>query len=220
MSKRWSVFLAAVCIALPAPTLAQGIGIGARVGTLGVGGEAAFGLTDRIVVRGGVGLTPSRFEPSATFDDIDVDLTLPTWYNAGLDLYLNSAIRIGGGMLFKSDDLELLGTFNQPQDIGGTTFTPQELGTLTGVIDSSDSVPYVLLGFGRHTAPGFGLFLDVGVAFLGDPDVRLDAQDGTLSDDPATQSALDQEAEDFEADMRTYLQFWPILSLGLRIGLG
>ena len=219
MSKRMSAsLLVAVCLGLPAPALGQGVGVGARVGTLGLGGEAAVGVTERIVVRGGLGFTP--FEPDATFDEIDVTLTLPTWYNAGVDLYLNGAMRIGGGMLFKADDPELLGEFNQPQDIGGTTYTPQELGTLTGVIDSSDSVPYVLLGFGKHTAPGFGLFLDLGVAFLGEPDVRLDASGGTVSDDPSTQSALDQEAEDFEADMRTYLRFWPILSMGLRIGLG
>lgn len=216
MSLRTFVLLVAA-LGIPAAAAAQGLGIAARVGTLGLGGEAAVALTERVVVRGGLGLTP--FEPTATFDDIDVTLTLPTWYNVGVDLYLNGALRFGGGMLFKADDPELTGTFNAPQDIGGTTFTPAEIGTLRGVIDSSDSVPYVLLGFGKHTAPGIGLFLDLGVAFLGDPDVTLTSEGGTLSDDPSMQSALDQEAQDFEDDMRTYLRFWPILSLGLRIGL-
>ena len=218
MCKRTFVFLVAAGLAGPLAAAAQGFGIGARVGTLGLGGEAAVELTERIVVRGGLGLTP--FEPSATFDDIDVTLTLPTWYNAGVDLYLNGAVRIGGGMLFKADDPELTGTFNQPQDVGGQTFTPAEIGTLKGVIDSSDSVPYVLIGFGRHTSPGVGLFLDLGVAFLGDPEVTLTSEGGTLSNDPTMRSALDQEAQDFEDDMKAYLRYWPILSLGLRIGLG
>lgn len=209
--------LTAAVFALPAIASAQGLGIAGRVGTLGLGGEAALGVGDQLVVRGGMGLIP--FEPSATFDDLEVTLELPTWYNIGVDLYLNGAMRLGGGILFKADDPSLVGNFNSPQDIGGTQFTPQEIGTLTGVIDSSDRVPYVLLGFGKHTAPGVGLFIDLGVAFLGDPQVRLDASGGTLSDDPSTQSALDREAENFEADMRTYLRFWPILSLGLRIGL-
>jgi hypothetical protein len=189
----------------------------ARAGTLGIGGEAAVGITDQLVIRGGLGLTP--FEPRARFDDLLVTLTLPTWYNIGLDLYVNGAMRLGGGVLFKADDPELVGTFNTPPDIGGTTFTSQELGTLTGVIDSPDRVPYVLLGFGKHTAPGIGLFVDVGVAFLGDPSVTLEASGGTLSNDPSTRAALDQEAQNFEDDMRTYLKFWPILSLGLRVGL-
>jgi hypothetical protein len=218
MKKRAFLLLVAACATLHAPSAAQGIGIGARIGTLGLGGEAAIGLGDRLVLRGGVGLMP--IEPSATFDDIEVTLTLPTWYNAGIDVYLNGAMRLGAGMLFKQDDPKLVGTFEGPQDIGGTTYTPQELGTLSGVIDSSDSAPYVLLGFGKHTAPGIGLFLDVGVAFLGDPQVILSSSDGTFSNDPSMQDALDREADDFEADMRTYLRFWPILSLGLRIGLG
>jgi hypothetical protein len=218
MNMRPFVLLVAACAAVPMSVAAQSVGIGGRVGTLGLGGEAAVGLTERFVIRGGMGLTP--FEPSATFDDLDVTLTLPTWYNVGVDLYLNGAIRLGGGVLFKSEDPTLVGEFNAPQDIGGTTFTPDEIGMLTGVIDSSDRVPYALLGFGKHTAPGIGLFLDLGVAFLGEPEVRLDASGGTLSNDPSTQDALDREAESFEADMRTYLRFWPILSLGLRIGLG
>lgn len=218
MKMRTFVLLASAYAAVPASVAAQSVGIAGRIGTLGLGGEAAVSLTDRFVIRGGLGVTP--FEPSATFDDLDVTLTLPTWYNVGVDLYLNGAMRLGGGVLFKSDDPALIGEFNASQDIGGTIFTPEEIGTLRGVIDSSDRVPYALLGFGKHTAPGIGLFLDLGVAFLGKPQVRLYAEDGTLSDDPSTQDALDREADNFEADMRTYLRFWPILSLGLRVGLG
>lgn len=203
--------------AVPTVVSAQGVGFGARVGTLGLGGEAAVALTDRVVVRGGVGFVP--FEPSLTFSDVDVSLDLPTVYNVGLDLYLNSAVRIGGGMLFRSGDPELTGTFNAPQDIGGTTFTPQQLGTLTGVLDSNDRAPYLLIGFGPHTAPGIGLFLDIGFAYLGDAAVSLGADGGTFSDDvDPLRSALDQEAAEFEDDMRSYLKFWPIISLGVRFG--
>jgi hypothetical protein len=152
-----------------------------------------------------------------SFGDLDVSLSVPTVYNLGVDLYLNSAVRLGGGMLFRSKDPEVEGVFDSPQEVGGTTFTPQEIGTLTGVFDSRDSAPYLLIGFGRHTASGVGLFLDVGVAFMGDPTVRLDSSGGTLSDDPAMMDALDDEAAEFEDDMRGYLKVWPILSLGIRV---
>jgi hypothetical protein len=208
------------CGALPSAAAAQAFGIGGRIGTLGVGGELAVELVERVVVRGGVGLTP--LEPTATLDDIEVTLSLPDWYNVGMDFYLNGAIRLGGGLLFKSDEPSLSGEFTTSQDIGGQTFTPQEIGTLTGVFDSRDQVPYVLIGFGKHTAPGFGLFLDLGVAFLGEPDIRLGAEGGTLDPDTNAQfrAALDAEAADFEAEVGTYLKLWPILSVGLRIGLG
>lgn len=219
MKKRWLAFVAVACAAMPDAAAAQTLGIGGRIGTLGVGGEAAAEVTERIVLRGGFGLLP--LEPNATFDDLKVTLSLPNWYNVGVDLYLNGSLRLGGGVVFKSEDLSLAGDFTSPQDIGGTTFTPEELGTLTGVIDSSDRAPYVLIGFGKHTAPGLGLFLDLGVVFLGEPDISLGAEGGSFSDDTdPLRSALDAEAANFEAEMGTYLKLWPILSAGLRIGLG
>lgn len=198
---------------------AQRLGIGARVGTLGLGAEAAIGMSDRVVVRGGVGITP--LEPSMRLSDVDLAFELPTWYHVGIDLYLNGAMRLGGGLLFKGDDPRLTAEFTTDQDLGGQTFTPQEIGTLIGVIDSRDRVPYALIGFGKHTAPGVGLFVDFGVAFLGAPSFRLSTEGGTLADDSGPlRAALDTEAEQFEDDAGTYLEFWPILSLGVRIGVG
>lgn len=214
------VFLATSVALLSAPSLASAqLGIAARAGTLGIGGEAALGLSDRIVVRGGMGIT--TLEVSTTFDDIEVDLELPdSWYNVGVDLYLNGALRLGGGMLFKTDDPTVTGVLDGPVDIGGQTFEPEEIGTLTGRLESDGQAPYLLIGFGKHTSTGFGLSLDIGAAFTGEPDVTLDAQGGTFSDQPELEMRLDQEARNFEEDMKPYLRIWPILSLGLRFGFG
>jgi hypothetical protein len=218
MIKRFLTLPLLLIVLAPSSGWAQGLGLGGRVGTLGLGGELAVGLTDRVVVRGGAGFMP--YDPNFTFSDVGVSLSLPNVYNVGVDLYVNGAVRFGGGILFRSDDPTLRGDFDSPQEIGGTTYTPQELGTLTGVLDSSGRAPYVLVGFGRHTAAGVGLFLDLGLAFTGDPDVRLDAEGGTLSPDSnaSFRSALDREAAAFEADMRGYLKLWPVLSLGVRFG--
>jgi hypothetical protein len=200
------------------PASAQGVGFGARVGTLGLGAEAAVGLGDRVVARGGVGLNP--WDPDISLSEIDVTLELPTWYSAGLDVYLNGALRLGGGVLFKSDDPTLSAVFTQDQEIGGQTFTPQEIGTLVGVIDSRDPVPYALIGFGKHTSPGVGLFIDLGVGFLGEPDFQLDAVGGSLnSQSGPLRDALDTEEQEFEDDAGSYLKLWPILNIGLRIGV-
>lgn len=217
MIRRTLALAIAVLATLPVAGSAQGLGLGPRIGTLGLGAEVALGLTDQIVVRGGVGFVP--WEPTVGLSGVDVTLKAPTVYNVGLDLYLSDAVRIGGGMLFRTDDPRVTGRFGSDQDIGGTTFTPQQIGTLTGVLDSKDTAPYMLIGFGRHTASGVGLFLDLGVAFIGDPTVRLSAEGGTLSADAdPLMSALQQEASDFEDDMRGYLKLWPILSLGIRLG--
>jgi hypothetical protein len=223
MKNRFAVvfsIMVALAVAEPdAPVAAQGFGFGLRAGTLGLGGEAAMGLGERVVARAGIGWNP--YDPEIALDEIDVTAELPTWYNVGLDLYLNGALRLGGGVLFKPDDSTLSAVFTEDQEIGGQTFTPQQIGTLVGVIDSRDQVPYVLFGFGRHTAPGVGLFADFGVALLGEPDFRLDAVGGSLdSDSEPLRSRLDAEAQAFEDDAGAYLRFWPILNLGLRIGVG
>ena len=217
MVRRTLLLLAVLGLAAPERTAAQDVGLGVRVGTLGLGGELAVGLTERVVLRGGLGFVP--IEPTMTFSEVDVKLSLPTVYNVGLDLYLNSAMRVGGGVLFRSTDPEVSGDFSEPQEIGGLTFSPQQLGTLTGVFDSNDRAPYVLIGFGRHTASGTGLFVDFGLVFVGEPTVALSATGGTLSDDlDPLRSALDREAAEFEEDMRDYLRIFPILSLGFRLG--
>lgn len=219
-TSKWVVAVAglvALC-ALPQDGAAQ-LGVAARGGSLGLGADAGLALGERLVVRGGVGVLP--FEITSTLDDIDMTLELPrTWYNLGVDVYLTGPMRIGAGFLFKSDDVLLSATPTTPQDIGGQEFTPEQIGTLTGTLDNGDRAPYVLIGFGKHTASGFGLTLDLGLAFQEETLVTLDASGGTLSDDPQFHDRLDAEATRIENDLPTYVDLWPILSLGFRIGLG
>ena len=218
MIKRTVVLLGVLATA-PVAVSAQGLGFGAFAGTLGIGGEAAIGVTDRVVFRGGYGFMP--FEPSLTVSDLELTADLPSSFHVGVDLYLNNAFRLGGGVLWRSDDPTVEGVFTSDQDIGGNTYTPGQIGTLTGVFDGRDRSPYVLIGFGRHTQPGIGLFVDVGVAFVGDPEITLGATGGSLnpSTDAGFRSALDQEATDMEQDAGSYLKLWPWLSLGVRVGL-
>lgn len=209
-------------LALPSAVLAQGIGVAGRAGTVGIGAEGALGLNDALVIRGGVGLMP--FEVDATIDDIDVTLTLPeTWYNIGIDLYPGGgSFRIGGGLLFKPDDPTVVGTItgSTTVEIGDQTYTATDVSQLNGTLDSSDSAPYVLIGFGKHTSPGLGLFLDLGVAFLGEPTVSLSASgNSVVVNSPEFQNELRKQEQNFEDDAGSYLKLWPFLSIGLRLGI-
>lgn len=219
-TSKWVVVAAGLALmgSMPRAVEAQ-LGVAARGGSLGLGADAGLALGERLVIRGGVGVLP--FEITGTLDDIEMTLELPrTWYNLGVDLYLTGPMRIGAGFLFKSDDVLLSATPTTPQEIGGQEFTPEQIGTLTGTLDNGDRAPYVLIGFGKHTASGFGLTLDLGLAFQEETLVTLDASGGTLSDDPQFRDRLDAEETRIENDLPTYIDLWPILSLGFRIGLG
>lgn len=219
----------AALMTLPATLAAQGIGIAARVGTLGLGGEVALGLSSHLAIRGGMGVTPLSINPSSFWDpgqNVDTKLKLPkSWYNIGIDLYpTGGSFRIGGGLLFKPDDPTLTGTLNTSGsiDIGGTTYTGAQVTEVTGTLHSKTKAPYVLIGFGRHTKSGIGLFLDLGVAFLGDPGVTLEATKGdpTVIQSSAFQQSLRDEEAKIQNKVGTYLKYWPIADIGIKLGLG
>jgi hypothetical protein len=220
------VALAALILA-PLSLSAQQLGIAARAGTIGVGVEGAVGLADRLVIRGGIGFLPLEVDPTSLWDlgeGISTTLKLPDkWYNAGVDLYLGSTFRIGGGMLFKPDDPTISGTLTASAsiDIGGQTYTVEDVAGITGKLVSKARAPYVLIGFGKHTSSGIGFFLDLGMVLLGDPDVQLTATgNSSLINSSDFESRLRTEEQSLENKAGTYLKYWPIVNLGLRVGIG
>ena len=228
MRKSILTLAVAAFIALPGVVAAQSFGVAGRAGTLGIGAEGALAFGSSLVVRGGVGLMPPlRFDPTSFWDvgeGVEATLTLPeTWYNVGLDFYLGSSFRLGGGMLYKPDDPTIAGTLTGTAsiDIGGVTYTATEVAQVTGALVSKKTAPYALIGFGKHTSTGIGLFLDLGVAMLGEPDVQLNAT-STLTGAALVQlnDQLEIEAQNLKNDAGTYLKYWPIINLGLRIGVG
>jgi hypothetical protein len=213
----------ALCAALaPAAVAGQGIGVAVKAGTIGVGVEGALGLGSNLAVRGGAALVPVNLDK--TYSDIEFGLDLPESYvNIGLDYYLgDSPFRLSGGMLFKPDEPMLRGEFIAPQDIGGRSYTPTEIGTLVGEIDSGNRAPFVTLGFGRHTSSGLGLYADVGMAFLEDPKLSIRQEGGTLTGPAKAEfdQRLEQERQDIEDDLGGWQRFYPIVQVGLKMGLG
>lgn len=228
MKKSLFALATAAALVLPGALDAQGFGIGARAGTLGVGAEGALGLSDNLVIRGGLGLLPIERDISDLVDvgtNANVNLTFPkTWANVGVDLYLGGSMRIGGGILFKPDNPEVEGslTAGGSFEIGGKTYTVSEVASVTGTLDAKKQVPYFLVGFGKHTKTGIGLFLDVGGAYLGDNALKLNASGNpTVVNSADFQTRLRQEEQDMLDELPTWAtKFWPILNIGIKFGIG
>jgi hypothetical protein len=223
MRKALCLAVTSAALALPVGAAAQsGIGVAGKVGTIGVGVEGALGLGSSLAVRGGAALVPINLD--RTYSDIEFELDLPeTYMNLGLDFYPGGGgFRISGGLLFKPDDPTLTGTFTEPQNIGGRDYTPQEIGSLIGEIDSAKTAPFVLIGFGRHTSTGLGFFTDIGVAFLENPTLSIRQEGGSLSGAQQAEfnNRLEQERQDIEDDLGNWLEFYPIVQIGLKLGLG
>ena len=127
-------------------------------------------------------------------------------------------------MLFKPDDPTITGTLTSSGsiDIGGTTYYGTDVSEVVGTLKSKTKAPYVLIGFGNEVKSGIGLFLDLGVAFLGEPDVALEASgpNSAFINSSAFQQSLRDEEANLKNDAGKYLKYWPIASIGIKVGIG
>jgi len=216
-----TLYLLIALLVIPQSLSGQEFALGGRAGTLGFGAEAALGLSDNFAVRGGLG---SFFSLEYTSEQDGVEYTVsppsPTG-TLGIDLYpTGGSFRLMAGFMFRSGDIEMdSGDLAQagPVEIGDVEYN--EPGTLHGAIATSSTAPFVGLGFGHHTQGGFGLFLDLGVAFVGEADVTMRAE-GPIASVPGFQQELDKEVQNLEDEVASYLKYWPILNIGVKIPLG
>lgn len=116
--------------------------------------------------------------------------------------------------MYNDNVLHLKARFTENQEIGGTTYTPGEIGTLSGEVGFEKSVPYAGIGWGNAArGRGLGFSLEIGAMFQGSPEVSLRG-DGGLAGDPAFEDDLRREEEEAEEDLEDF-KIYPVVSLGL-----
>ena len=198
----------------PGSLMAQGgIGIAGHVGTMGVGVDAAISPAPGIGLRAGANIMP--VEINGAFSDVDFTVNLQSpQMTAMVDLYPFGGFRLSGGLRYSSSNIVLAGDVTQAVDLGGTNYT---LDSLVGTIVTPDIAPYVGIGFGNPAKRGLGIFIDLGVAYQGAPELDLDAF-GNATALPGFATNLEAERLDIEDALGTYFRFYPVISLGLSIG--
>lgn len=205
---------------LVSPARAAGqVAILPKIGSGGLGGDVAFALTDRLGVRGGIGFIPLEFE-DVEIDDLEYTLTTPDFFaTAGVDLSITGPLRLSGGLLFRSGDFEYESVFqNETVEIGNETYSNVS-GRLFGEWQSRTTAPFLALGLGGTTGGGFGVFLDLGVAFAGTPEITASV-DGDIANIPGIQAEVERERQNINDDIPEYAELWPFLQLGVKIGVG
>ena len=214
------VLIAAVAVVmLPMSASAQkiGVGVAGRAGSLGFGGEVAVSVTRYFGVRAGIGALPISY--TGEFEDAryHVESTSPLT-NIGVDFYPGIYdVRIGGGVLFINNPTTFDARYEGTITINEQQYTDAQVGALTGELDHGGPAPYAIIGLGRQTNKGIGIFLDLGAAFLEEQRLQYSAT-GALRDDPDFQQELDAEARKIEDDVNKYVKIFPILSAGIKIG--
>jgi hypothetical protein len=195
--------------------------ISAVASTLGLGGELTGRANPIVGIRGGYYLF--GWSTTDAVEGITYDLK-PKLRNgtALLDLYPGGGwFRLSGGIVYGSPEVKAVGQLTGPVEIGGTTYPPAAVGTLSGRAYYTRGIrPYAGIGIASNAR--FTVTFDVGVVFTGHPSVDLSA------DSPLTGSALQQleadvaaEEAQVEADIRskTWAKYYPVVSLGVKVRL-
>ena len=114
-----------------------------NAGTTGVGAEVQLSLGPVFVLRGGIDTLGYDFDES--YSDIDysgrVDFDTVSGF-VDLHPFLNGFL-ISGGVYVGDRAIDLNGRPTAPVEIGGATFTPAQVGTLSGRVKLSDTAPFV-----------------------------------------------------------------------------
>jgi len=212
---------AAACALYASPVLAQtsgepAIALGGQVGTTGAGLEVQVSVGLMFVLRGAVDTL--GFDLDETFDDVDYSGRLDfDTVGAFVDLHpLANGFFVSGGAYLGQRKVSLKATPAAPVNIGGQSFTAEQVGSLNGEVSLKTLAPFVGLGFDntftRNSRWGFRAL--AGVAWSDEPEVDLDASGGTLSNDPAFRARLAEERASIQSDVEDY-GFYPVFQLGL-----
>lgn len=209
--------LAAVLVLAPLPLAAQAIGIAPKIGSAGLGADVALALGGRLSLRGGLGFIPIEID-DVELDGEDFTLTMPDLFaTIGADLKVIGPLRLMGGLLIRSGDFEYETDVDGSLEIGDVVYTVP--GRLFGKWKNDAVAPFIGIGLGTIASTGFGIFLDAGVAFTGDPEVTAEVS-GALADQPGVQAEVERERQRINDDIPDYAQYWPFVQIGFKIGLG
>lgn len=194
---------------------AEGVGVVVKAGTLGGGVEIAKSINPKFNAR--LGYNTFSTDDSSTEGGINYDISLKLGSAALLlDWHpFAGGLRATVGALYNGNKLEMTATPTGTYDIGGTSYTASEVGTLTGEVTFDDFAPYVGIGWGNAVEEGQKLMfaLDIGVAFQGSPKADLTAN-GTLASDPTFQANLAAEEAQLNSDLEDF-KIYPVIAVGI-----
>ena len=227
-------FLLAATIALswtargqPARAMQESIAVGGRVGTLGLGADVVVALNDRIAVRSGVAFFGFDVDLTGRFglaDNRTAELSLPTaLYTIGAEVSSASGLlRAGAGLVVRSDDPvhEITYESGASISIGGGGYRYPEVLTVTTTLVSGSVAPYVLFGIGSNSTRGIGFVVDIGAVLHLSPNFDMTATgDPEVMNSPGFRDDLETERRQAEDDAIGFVNYWPVISVGLRYGL-
>ena len=206
--------------------------VSAEVGTLGYGANIGQGLNETTELQAGwaggdvADLFGGDFDANDVNYEVDSDFSNPY-----LGVQLRPAANwftMGAGIIVPDNDIDVTANPNGGYyKVNGTKYDADSVGTLNGTLEHRNKLaPYATIGFRPNITNNFGLFGEIGAAYMGKTDATVTASnvsgdpiyiqnangDKVISPTETSQSVantVERELED-----KNYLEWMPIVKVG------
>ncbi len=194
--------------------------VSAEVGTLGYGANIGWSLNEKTELQAGwaggdvADLFGGDFDANDINYDVDTDFSNP---------YLGVQLRptgnwftIGAGIIVPDNDIDVRANPEGSGEdayysVNGEEYLLSDVGALEGTIEHRNKLaPYATIGFRPNITNNFGLFGELGAAYMGKTDAKINRVAG--NNNPAAEIVADQAEKDLED--KNWLEWMPIVKVG------
>lgn len=196
--------------------------VGITAGTLGIGPEVSYRLSERLGVRGNA----TFLSISRDIDSDDITYDGKVKLQSGgvmLDVYpFGGGFRVSGGLRINGNKARGIASPNSGTSytINGTTYSAADIGTLRAETDIKNVAPALTLGYGGGLSNGLIFGIEAGALFQGSVKIKPLTITGVCAgaSPPPTCATLiadlDAERRSVNGDIDGY-KVYPILQLSV-----
>ncbi|MGE4064587.1 MAG: hypothetical protein AB7E79_14570 [Rhodospirillaceae bacterium] len=210
----FAVAAAAAAFMFAGAASAQQTSVGVSAGTTGLGLDLGYDLNDAFGMRANGNWFSLSKDVESDGVNYDGKLKLKS---LGLlaDFYpFESGFRVTGGAYYNDNHVRLNATPTGNVNIGGTSYTPAQIGSLNGDADFNEFTPYAGIGYTTNRGePGLSFVADAGIMFQGRPEITL-VGTGPIASSPTFQADLARERDQIRDDLK-WTRFYPAVRVGL-----
>ena len=209
--------------------------VSAEVGTLGYGANIGWSLNEKTELQAGwaggdvADLFGGDFDANDVNYDVDADFSNP---------YLGVQVRpmanwftMGAGIIVPDNDFDVTANSEGGEggyyEINGARYDADSVGSLQGTMEHRNKLaPYATIGFRPNITNNFGLFGEIGAAYMGKTDatvrssnqsndtVQIRNGDGDQTVDSGLTAQQVANLAEQELEDKDYLEWMPIVKVG------
>lgn len=201
--------------------------VSAEVGTLGYGANIGWSLNEKTELQAGwaggdvADLFGGDFDANDVNYDVDADFSNP---------YLGVQLRptgnwftMGAGIIVPDNDIDVRANAEGPNfRIDNVDYNAKETGTLSGTMKHRNKLaPYGTIGFRPNITNNFGLFGEIGAAYMGTTDATVVSSNSGKQVTATTVNGVTKvdaddvaKAAERELEDKDWLEWMPIVKLG------